>query len=670
MKQLTYTFLFSIAVCLLASCKHPATNLETVLQLSGDNRAELERVLGHYPEDSEKAEAARFLVANLMGNMAYDTTALQKYRPLLLRYDSLKRQEEAPYTHAKEVLNREWKRLLRYTDPRATVHARRVPDWAQLSADYLIEDIDLAFRIREQCLYKDSVRQEDFLKYVLPYRRNNGYAIEAWRRDFWEQYGEYATQYASPRELVDSLLEQFNDYQVDWSDITGYPYVCLQDYRLTRISRCPERCWFNSMLLAALGIPCTIDYVPAWGNRNSSHEWNAVVINGKTYPFEATGGRGKWKAGKVYNNVWVDAYWMKSRLPKVFRYSYETRFQGPAADPDGSADNTPPLFLNCKYEDVSEQYFTTSDVHIPIPPETGRPKEKYAYLCVFNEDVWKPVYWGKVEGKGVTFQRMGRDIVYLPVFYREGRIVPFNNPFLLRADGSVHFLQADCSQTVDVTLERKYYARPDIGFWCEWNQGARFEVADRRDFATARPLFTVPACKSHPNVWPLDTVVKCRYIRYVFPEHKDVLAELSYYAKDADTGAYRKLSGTPFAATPQASQALEALYDNDLLTYAQADTLVSKEDSTVWAGMDFGSEIELAALGVCPRNDKNDVIQGMEYELFYWHGAWQSLGRKVANRYAVNYDAVPSNALLLLKCTTEGRENRIFTWEEGKQVWW
>lgn len=60
----------------------------------------------------------------------------------------------------------------------------------------------------------------------------------------------------------------------------------------------------------------------------------------------------------------------------------------------------------------------------------------------------------------------------------------------------------------------------------------------------------------------------------------------------------------------------------------------------------------------------------MAYELFYWGGSWISLGKKMATDYLLNYDNVPSNALLFLKCTTEGKENRIFTWEDNKQRWW
>lgn len=33
-------------------------------------------------------------------------------------------------------------------------------------------------------------------------------------------------------------------------------------------------------------------------------------------------------------------------------------------------------------------------------------------------------------------------------------------------------------------------------------------------------------------------------------------------------------------------------------------------------------------------------------------------------------DNVPTNALLLLRNHTKGKEERIFTYENGEQVWW
>lgn len=644
--------------------------LAYILGQAGTNRVELENALFYYKEDPLKEQAAEFLISNLMGNFAYDTTNLYKYRSVLLRYDSLSKVKDKSTINAKYILNEDWKKLIRYNNFRQDIYSKVVPDIYSVSANYLINNIEQAFQSWEQNLCKDSIPFDDFLRYILPYRKNNKYVVESWRNYFIDNYGEYMTKYASPHQLVDSLLEQFNDYQVSGATISTYPYVCLRDYNLSKLSSCSERCWFNSMLFSALGIPCTIEFVPAWGNRNSSHEWNAIIVDGKTYPFEATGGRGKWKSGKVYNNVWVDEYWMKSRLPKVFRYSYETVWQGPAVNGKSDRSNTPSLFLSPKYEDVSDEYFVTSDIRIPISKGINSEGMEYAYLCVFNEDVWKPVFWGTVGVSDVSFEKMGRDIVYLPAFYKNGNLIPFNNAFILNEDGGIHFLKADKQKLEIVDLERKYYARPDIDFWCKWNEGASFEVSINRTFKEAQTIFAVSECKSRPNIWKLDEPVKCRYIRYKFPEKKDVLAELSFYQNANIDNQFQSLKGTLFSSDKERIKTLQRAFDDDVLTFADMNPYVSEEDSLCWVGVDFGKEVEIAALGVCPRNDKNNVIKGMEYELFYWANSWVSLGKKVALDYSLKYDNVPSNALLLLKCTTEGRENRIFTWEDNTQRWW
>ncbi len=659
--------LLGFGLLLLTCCCD--NKVERTLEHSGEHRAELEKVLSHYKDDSLRLRAAEFLITHLPGNVSYDTTHLHKYRPLLHYFDSVRSIEGMKLDTAMVRFGERWNSFTRYHNPQTDVYGKLTPDLTTISADYLINNIERAFEAHDRSLYKDSVRFDDFLKYVLPYRRNNGYAVEEWREHFLAEYGDYLTAYTSPRELADSLLERLKHYKVEWKEIGDYPYVRLDDYLLSQVSRCPARCWFNSMLLSALGIPCTIDYVPAWGNRNSSHEWNALVIDGKTYPFEATGGRGMWHAGKVYNNEWVDKYWMKSRLPKVFRYSYATVLQGPTTDRESNTSNTPARFLNVKYEDVSDAYFPTSDIRIPIRQGTQPKNARFAYLCVFNEDVWKPVFWGELDGGEAYFRKMGRDVVYLPVFYDNGRLIPLNDPFLLQSDGSIRYLSSETQKTETVLLERKYYARPDIAFWSEWNKGAHFEVSASADFRQGKRVFTVPECRSHPNVWELEKPVRTRYIRYVYPEHTNALAELAFYGKQGNDGQRVEWTGKPLAADSERMKTLRNVFDGDILTYAD---LTPYEDGSgkEWVGMDFGKEVEITAIGVCPRNDKNDVIDGMEYELFHWDGRWQSLGRQMAQGYSLTYSHVPVGALLLLKCTTEGKENRIFTYENGSQVWW
>jgi hypothetical protein len=60
----------------------------------------------------------------------------------------------------------------------------------------------------------------------------------------------------------------------------------------------------------------------------------------------------------------------------------------------------------------------------------------------------------------------------------------------------------------------------------------------------------------------------------------------------------------------------------------------------------------------------------INYELFYWDNKWKSLGVKKAETYSLTYDSPISNALYLFRCLDEGKEERIFTYENGKQVWW
>ena len=68
--------------------------------------------------------------------------------------------------------------------------------------------------------------------------------------------------------------------------------------------------------------------------------------------------------------------------------------------------------------------------------------------------------------------------------------------------------------------------------------------------------------------------------------------------------------------------------------------------------------------------DSNNVRAGDLYELRYWQDGWRSLGKMTAESDTLVYEDVPVGALLWLHNHSGGREERIFTYENGKQVWW
>ena len=87
--------------------------------------------------------------------------------------------------------------------------------------------------------------------------------------------------------------------------------------------------------------------------------------------------------------------------------------------------------------------------------------------------------------------------------------------------------------------------------------------------------------------------------------------------------------------------------------------------------MDFGKPVEISKILYTGRGDGNTIDIGDTYELFYWDGnRWVSLGQQKAADVKLEYEQVPSGTLYWLRDLTKGKEERIFTYEGGRQVWW
>ena len=87
-------------------------------------------------------------------------------------------------------------------------------------------------------------------------------------------------------------------------------------------------------------------------------------------------------------------------------------------------------------------------------------------------------------------------------------------------------------------------------------------------------------------------------------------------------------------------------------------------------GYDLGEATVLDSIVFFPWNDDNFVLPGHTYELFYYDGGWVSLGKQDSEDWQLVYEDVPTHALLYLRDHTAGKEERPFTYEQGRQVWW
>ena len=102
-------------------------------------------------------------------------------------------------------------------------------------------------------------------------------------------------------------------------------------------------------------------------------------------------------------------------------------------------------------------------------------------------------------------------------------------------------------------------------------------------------------------------------------------------------------------------------FDNDVLSYTTTPG---------WIGVDFGKPQKVSAIRYSPRTDDNGIVPGNTYELFVFDNGWNSLGKQQAETDSLRFEDAPSGALFWLRCLDGGREERIFTYENGRQVWW
>src|SRR5699024_3017686 len=106
--------------------------------------------------------------------------------------------------------------------------------------------------------------------------------------------------------------------------------------------------------------------------------------------------------------------------------------------------------------------------------------------------------------------------------------------------------------------------------------------------------------------------------------------------------------------------------DDNPLSY-----FVSKVDSGGWVGFDLGRKYNISGVGFFSPNDGNTVEMGDEYQFCYWNDGWQSdWDKKRANNEQLTFKDVPRDALFILHDLIKGKDERIFIYENGKQVWY
>jgi hypothetical protein len=220
--------------------------------------------------------------------------------------------------------------------------------------------------------------------------------------------------------------------------------------------------------LRSQGIFSSLEYIPFWATSTGcNHFFNKTLDNNlKPIPFDIS------SAG-----IKIDSF---DREPsKVMRITFSKQEDAlankvaPNAIPDGYMH-----MLN--YHDVTNEYWKTSDINFKLFNTPLKPG--IAYACVFNGMGWKPTWWGKVKGDSVKFSNMCKGAVFLPMYYKNGKLIPAGNPL---ASGYKHqlVLKADTlhKRSISIKQQDKYLIfRPGKNYKLYyWNNGWKLSVQQK-----------------------------------------------------------------------------------------------------------------------------------------------------------------------------------------------
>lgn len=653
-------FLLPSIISFSACTRNPnetSAQLEYALKFAGDNRIELEKVLEFYsqtPADSLKYKAACFLIRNMPNYYSYYSSEIDSVKNLFQAVAHQQMDEAQAIQIAQQ----------KYGNLANQQHIKTVYDSHVITAYYLIQNIEHAFKMWSKQPWGKYVKFDDFCEYILPYRIAYE-PLEEWRDTYSKAVEQMLdTLYKGSdilqayRHINENIIQKQGWYFTLKTSTAGlYDLGALYLWK-NRIGNCWNRTYFTTYLLRSVGIPSGIDYIKQAPRSAANHCWSFVAdTTGLSCDFE--GGDYRLPA----RDNFVTSYELKGKIYRKTFSAQKSRLQ------EISVDKDIPETLSDRYEkDVSCEYFPNERITVRcenIPEHTN-----IAYLCLFDNSKWIPVDWAEIKNDTAHFEHMDwRNIVYLVGYYKKGEIRPASAPILTKdmAKRAIP-LQPNLKKRNKLRLERKFPESYTITFLRDILIGGRFQGANRPDFKDAVDMYTISLRPPGSYLTlKLDTVYHYRYVRFLAKDGiRSDLSELEFYAPSDSVAS---LKGSPMGNPPEngnMERSMEKAFDGDPLTCYVSDYL-----KDAWVGLDLGEKKEINKIRFAPRSDDNSIREGDEYELKYLaKDRWVSMGKQIAKTYFLEYPNGPDNALYLLSDLTRGREERPFTYENNNQIWW
>jgi len=621
-----------------------SSKLDQIYESTFDNKYNVEKIINEFPQEDKKYTAAIFILENMLYHNSLSGSSIDAFRNGL----------DSCVTN--NSINNLWSAINDDSFYEKDLHT--------IKYDYIINDINIAYSIWHKVPWAKDVQFETFCELILPYKIINEPLVE-WRQFLFDKYYPYVKDASTSKEAFEMIYNiVYEEFRVD--NGIRFPYH-MDPLMLDKIKRgkCDDRSLYMLAVLKSLCIPAVYDITPYWANySNSGHAWVSFVNSdgivcianrnkddlSHNY-IDATFTKRKHLIKSFDDKFSVDSL---KKIARIFRYSYNINQERlPITNLD-----IPDFLKNIYMKDVTAQYgLQQQNIALKYPNIDST----YLSLCSFNNKFnWYPVLIEKNEGQDVIFKDVVSDLVYLPTLLSHKGMIPISNPILLKGN-KIDTLIPNNHKLRSIVLKRKYFV------WTHWVNrwedifGGIFEAADDRRFTqNVIELERIDTVSTTKMTFLVDSKRPYRFFRFRNPSGQNApIAELEFYNDKKEL-----LKGRIDGRAVDKKTIINA-FDGNINT-----AIYGKEN--YWISLDTGEGDEqiVKQINIKLADDGNFIDVGDEYELMFYDMGWKSLGSIVANADSLIYHNVPENALLWLRNKTRGKEERIFTYENNRQIWW
>lgn len=234
-------------------------------------------------------------------------------------------------------------------------------DARSLSADFLLENVQYAYKARAEFPWAKEVPDSVFLNDVVAYANLNENR-ENWRKDFYERFKKYVAPCKTMREAIDSVNKNVRDeLLVDYNTKREKPDQAPYESMRQHMASCSGLSILLTDAFRAVGIPSRVAGTPAWHDDRGNHNWNEVWIDGQ------------WRFTEYYPSDDLDQSWFLTDAGKAIKEDVRKAIYAASFKPTGCYF---PLVWdeNIRYvhaENVTDRYTSLYRAQLSAMPADG-----------------------------------------------------------------------------------------------------------------------------------------------------------------------------------------------------------------------------------------------------------------------------------------------------------